>query len=56
MSAMSDLSLDIMEMLEQGMAPGAVAHVLEVPISWVYESMEMAMEAEAMSPYVTVNS
>ena len=56
MSAMSDLSLDIMEMLEQGMATGAVAHALDVPVSWVYEAMEMAMEAETMSPFETVNS
>ena len=56
MSAMSDLSLDIVDMLELGMAPVAVACALEIPISWVYEAMEMAIEAEPMSPFVTVNS
>ncbi len=56
MSAMSDLSLDIVEMLEQGMAPTDVSHALDVPMSWVYEAMEMALETEIMSPFVTVNS
>ena len=56
MSAMSDLSLDIVEMLEQGMAPTDVSHILDVPMAWVYEAMEMALEAETMSPFVTVNS
>ena len=56
MSAMSDLSLDIVDMLDQGMSPGAVSRALDVPMSWVYEAMEMALETETMSPFVTINS
>jgi hypothetical protein len=56
MSKMSELVLDIQYLLDEGMAPVAVACELEIPISWVYEAMEMANEAEPMSPYATVNS
>lgn len=56
MSAMSDLSLDIVEMLDQGMSPGAVSRALDIPVSWVYEALEMALEDDSLSPFATVNS
>jgi len=57
MSAMSNLSLEISDMLEAGYLPVTVARMLEVPINWVYETAE-AEETyeEELSPFQTVNS
>ena len=37
---MSDLEIDIMEMLEKGTHPATISAVLEVPVTWVYEVVE----------------
>ncbi len=34
---MSDLSLEIQDMLEEGYLPVTIARQLEVPITWVFE-------------------
>jgi hypothetical protein len=52
MSKMSDLSLDIQEMLEDDIAPQDIARILEIPVSWVYTEIEQ----EELSPFETINS
>jgi hypothetical protein len=53
MSKMSELSLEISDMLEAGYLPVTVAKMLEIPINWVYETADVE---EELSPYETVNS
>jgi hypothetical protein len=53
MSKMSDLSLEVSEMLEAGYLPVTVAKMLEIPINWVYETADVEDE---LSPFETVNS
>ena len=36
MGQMSDISIDIQNMLEQGFRPATIASVLNVPLDWVY--------------------
>ena len=57
MSKMSEISLEIQDMLEQGIYPPKIAKALKVPITWVYDTLEM-MESdnEEYDPYNTVNS
>ena len=40
MSNMSNLEIEISEMLEQGRDPQIIAQILEIPASWVYEVAE----------------
>lgn len=58
MSAMSNLSLEISDMLEAGYLPVTVARMLEVPINWVYETAEAEAQdpADEFSPFQTINS
>jgi hypothetical protein len=58
MSRMSDLSIDIQAMLEDGHEPRAIARYLEIPVEWVYEelSQESDKNEELFSPFETVNS
>lgn len=58
MSRMSDLSIDIQAMLEDGHEPRVIARILEIPVEWVYEqlSQESDNHEELFSPYETVNS
>jgi hypothetical protein len=53
MSKMSDLTVEISDMLEAGYLPVTVARILEIPVNWVYETAD---EPEELSPYQTVNS
>ena len=53
MSAMSNLSLEISDMLEEGYLPVTIARMLDVPINWVYETAD---PEEELSPFQTVNS
>ncbi len=52
MSRMSELSIDIQDMLEAGYLPVTIARQLEVPITWVFEEIKQ----EEYSPFETVNS
>ena len=52
MSRMSDLSLEIQDMLEEGYLPVTIARQLDVPITWVFEEVEQ----EELSPFETINS
>jgi len=57
MSRMSDLSLDIQAMLEEGHEPRAIARILEIPVEWVYEQLLQESNSEELfSPFETVNS
>ena len=49
MSKMSDLDIQIQELLDQGQTPFMIAQMLDVPVSWVYE-------VEENSPFATSNS
>ena len=57
MSRMSNLTIDIDNMLEDGYLPVTVARLLEIPITWVYETTnEPANGQEDLSPFETINS
>jgi hypothetical protein len=56
MSKMSQLSMEIETMLEQGTHPATISAVLEVPVSWVYEVLDNENETEEFDPFLTVNS
>jgi hypothetical protein len=54
---MSDLVLDIEELLKKGNSPMDVARKLEIPVNWVYEANEVFEEpVEVLSPFATINS
>ena len=52
MSTMSNLSLEIHDMLEEGYLPVTIARELDVPITWVFEEIEQ----DELSPFETINS
>lgn len=57
MSKMSDISIDIQDMLEEGVHPTKIAKALKVPLSWVYDTLEMMESSEpSFDPYETINS
>ena len=58
MSRMSDLSIEIQAMLEEGHQPRAIARILEIPAEWVYEEMSQESDSheELFSPFETCNS
>jgi hypothetical protein len=58
MSNMSNLALEIEDMLEEGYLPVTVARILEVPINWVYEVADPVegKDIEETSPFATINS
>jgi hypothetical protein len=53
---MADLSLEVEEMLEAGYLPVTVARMLEIPVTWVYETAAFLEDQEEFSPFETVNS
>lgn len=53
MSKMSALHTMILERVEHGEMPVDIAYALDVPLSWVYEAMEVAQEYDQ---YATINS
>jgi len=52
MSAMSNMSIEIQGMLEDGYLPVTIARELEIPITWVFEEIEQ----DELSPFETINS
>jgi len=61
MSKMSDLSIEIHNMLEAGYLPVTIARNLEIPVTWIYETHDSQLElgqdiTEELSPFRTVNS
>lgn len=57
MSVMSELAVEIEDMLIDGDHPTVIARVMGVPLSMVYDVLEtIDQPAEEYSPYDTVNS
>ena len=52
MSAMSNLSIEIKGMLQEGYLPVTIARELAVPITWIFEEIEQ----DELSPFETINS
>jgi hypothetical protein len=52
MSTMSDISINIKNMLEDGYLPVTIARELDIPITWIFEDTEQ----EELSPFTTINS
>jgi len=54
---MSDVMLEIEMMIEDGVHPATIARMLDIPIVWVYDTLEqMEPNEEDMSPFATMNS
>ena len=49
MSKMSEISLEIQDLLVEGFHPTKVSKLLKVPLTWVYDTLEM-MESEYADP------
>lgn len=71
MSKMAELSMQIDDLVEQGMSAKFIAVALDIPLAWAeqaindrmdlelakqYESMEYARQLEDFSPFDTFNS
>ena len=58
MSNMSELSIDIQEMLENRIHPTRIAKILGIPLGMVYDTLESMEESntEVYSPFDTINS
>jgi hypothetical protein len=57
MSKMSELAFEISDMLEAGYLPVTIARNLEIPVSWVYETVDIVdVDIDELSPFQTVNS
>ena len=58
MSKMSNLVLDIEDMLEQGKSFAQVARELEIPVHFVVEAAEIIEQNQLddCSPFATINS
>ena len=46
MSKMSELNLDIQEMLQDGIHPTKISKVLGIPLGWVYDTLESMQESD----------
>lgn len=40
MSKMSDISIDIQDYLAEGVNPTKIAKILNIPLAWVYDTLE----------------
>ena len=59
MSAMSELFIDIEDMLVDNVHPDTIAKLMNVPVSMVHDVLESIQQeelAEELSPFETVNS
>lgn len=52
MTAVKELSIEILDMLEAGYLPVTIAQQLDVPITWIFEEVEQ----DELSPFETINS
>jgi len=55
MSKMSELFMDIQELLDKDLHPIMIANRLGIPVTMVYDVIE-SMSNEDLSPYQTINS
>ena len=46
MSKMSDLNIEIQEMLSYGVHPIKISKVLGIPLGWVYDTLESMQESD----------
>jgi hypothetical protein len=53
---MSEIHMEIMDMLERGDRPRKIAILLDIPVGMVYDVLEQLQEEEMYSPFDTVNS
>ena len=54
---MADMMLDIQMMIEDNIHPTSIAKRLDIPLSWVYDTLEqMEPSEEELSPFATLNS
>ncbi len=56
MSYMSEIHMEIVEMLEEGDRPIKIATLLNIPLNMVYDVLEQLEANEEYSPFETVNS
>lgn len=58
MSQISELSLEIEMMLEEGTHPSTISAVLDCPVSFVYDVLEDIQNSEfdELNPFNTINS
>ena len=59
MSKISEIEIDILDMLDRGESPQYISRILEIPVSWVYETLSYSEDegnTEVFSPFETVNS
>lgn len=58
MSQISELSLEIEMMLEEGTHPSTISAVLDCPVSFVYDVLEDIQDSEfdELNPFNTINS
>lgn len=59
MSRMSEICVEIYELLDEGRHPTYIAKVLQIPLSMVYDAIETYPtegNTEVFSPFSTVNS
>lgn len=56
MSKMSEVYIDILDMLEKGDRPIKISTLLDIPVEMVYDVLEAQEQTENYSPYETVNS
>ncbi len=57
MSKMSELAFEISDLLEAGYLPVTIARNLEIPISWVYATVDIVdVDSDELSPFETINS
>ena len=47
MSRLSDLSLQIQVMLDEGTEPETIARILEIPVAWVFVELPLEQEDSA---------
>jgi hypothetical protein len=52
MAKISELSIDIQDLLFRGLGFNTIAHILEIPVSWVYE---VATQAQEFDQYIIDN-
>jgi hypothetical protein len=38
---MKDIMIEILEMVESGYRPATIAYMLDIPLLWVYEAIEL---------------
>lgn len=46
MSRMSELNLEIQDMLQDGVNPTKISKVLGIPLAWVYDTLESMQESD----------